>query len=173
MTTLIRTVDEAELEAILAINNAAIPDVNELSKVTLGQLVEQAAYFRIAERDGAIAGFLLALTPEADYASDNFRWFKDQYDAFVYIDRVVVAKGHRGHGIGNIIYADIHSFAEQVAPRLTCEVNLEPRNEVSLLFHAAHGFHEVGQQRTEGGQKKVSLLARELPDYNYVRRRYG
>lgn len=173
MTTIRPAAGESELATVLTINNAAVPNVNELSEVTLRQLINKACYFRVAEHDGAIAGFLLALSPEADYDSLNFQWFKGNFDQFVYIDRVVVAKQFRGHGIGNIFYADIQSFAEQVAPRLTCEVNLEPRNEVSLLFHAAHGFAEVGQQQTENGNKKVSLLARELADYEFVRQQYG
>ncbi len=173
MSTTIRPAEAPDVERILRINNAAVPNVNELSEVTLETLANQACYFRVAENGGQIAGFLLAMRPQATYESTNFTWFKEHFDDFVYIDRVVVDGDFRGHGIGNIFYADIHSYAEQVAPRLTCEVNLEPRNETSLLFHAAHGFAEVGQQRTDGGNKKVSLLARELTDYEFVRAQYG
>ena len=45
---------------------------------------------------------------------------------------------------------------------LFCEVNLRPRNERSLAFHAAIGFREVGRQDTDGGNKHVSLLALDL-----------
>jgi predicted GNAT superfamily acetyltransferase len=44
---------------------------------------------------------------------------------------------------------------------LCCEVNVRPRNDVSLEFHHTVGFREVGQQDTDGGKKTVSLL--ELP----------
>jgi len=173
MTTLIRLAERSDFDAILAINNAAVPDVSELTEVTLDRLANQAAYFRVAERNGEIAGFIICLTPGADYASSNYRWFLQHYDEFVYIDRVVVAERHRGHGVGNIIYADVHSFAEQVAPRLTCEVHLNPYNKVSLLFHIAHGFKEVGQQIVDADSKKVGLFARVLHDYEYVQDTYG
>ena len=45
---------------------------------------------------------------------------------------------------------------------LFCEVNVRPRNDVSLDFHASLGFREVGQQDTDGG-KRVSLLALDVP----------
>jgi predicted GNAT superfamily acetyltransferase len=47
-------------------------------------------------------------------------------------------------------------------PVLFCEVNVRPRNETSLAFHEAIGFREVGQQDTDGGTKRVSLLALDL-----------
>jgi predicted GNAT superfamily acetyltransferase len=45
---------------------------------------------------------------------------------------------------------------------LFCEVNVRPRNDASLAFHEAIGFREVGQQDTDGGAKRVSLLALDL-----------
>jgi predicted GNAT superfamily acetyltransferase len=41
------------------------------------------------------------------------------------------------------------------------EVNLEPRNDQSLAFHAALGFVEVGQQMTDYGTR-VSLMTKPL-----------
>jgi hypothetical protein len=41
-------------------------------------------------------------------------------------------------------------------------VNVRPRNDASLAFHEAIGFREVGQQDTDGGRKRVSLLALDL-----------
>jgi predicted GNAT superfamily acetyltransferase len=44
---------------------------------------------------------------------------------------------------------------------MVCEVNLEPRNDVSLAFHAARGYVEVGQL-AHGQEKLVALLSKEL-----------
>jgi predicted GNAT superfamily acetyltransferase len=173
MATIIRDVQDNDLDRILAINNAAVPNVNELTFEDLGWFQNNAAYFRVSETDDIVSGFLIALRPELDYGSQNFTWFKANYDNFVYIDRVVVARDNRGLGIGRLFYADVQSYAEQIAPLLTCEVNLVPRNDVSLLFHGTIGFHEVGRQDTHGGEKHVSLLAKELPAYEYVRQAYG
>ena len=171
MPTTIRDVRADDTAAVLAINNAAVPNVNELTVAQLERFRREADYFRVATREGRVAGFLIALLPHTDYDSPNFVWFRQHYDHFVYIDRVVVAADFRGLGVGNVFYADVQSYAEQRAPLLTCEVNLTPRNDVSLLFHGAHGFHEVGQQRTEDGAKRVSLLAKPLPSYEFVRSR--
>ena len=40
---------------------------------------------------------------------------------------------------------------------------MKPRNDGSLRFHHRIGFTEVGQQDTDGGKKRVSLLAKDLP----------
>ncbi len=173
MATTIRDAHKDDLDWVLAINNEAVPDVTALNREGLERLVDLACYFRISEIDRVRAGFLIAMRSTADYESPNFRWFKRNYSDFVYIDRVVVEGPFRRHGIGKVFYADIQSFAEKIAPYLTCEVNLAPPNESSLLFHGAYGFQEVGQQLTEGESKRVSLLAKELPSYDFVQRHYG
>lgn len=171
MTITVQDVQDTELPAILAMNNAAVPNVNALDADELERLRQQAVYCRTARRDGVLAGFLLAMEPGADYDSPNYQWFCQHFDNFVYIDRVVVAGPHRGHGVGRVFYADVQSFAEPRAKLLTCEVNLEPRNDVSLLFHGTYGFREVGQQSNE--DKRVSLLAKDLDCFDYVQGKAG
>jgi len=173
MSTTIRDARDGDFDAVLEVNNAAVPNVTALDRPALDALAELADHFRVCESDGQLSGFLIALRPDADYESENFRWFCERYDDFVYIDRVVVARPWRGLGLGRVLYADIQSHAESRAPLLTCEVNLDPPNDVSLLFHGTNGFQEVGRQRTEGGDKHVSLLAKKLPAFDYVRSRYG
>lgn len=43
---------------------------------------------------------------------------------------------------------------------ITCEIDIKPINEVSLVFHENMGFKEVGRQEIKGGEKVVSLQAR-------------
>ena len=62
--------------------------------------------------------------------------------------------------------------AEVRAPQLTCEVFLEPRNDVAVLFHGTYGFQEVGQQVMPESGRRVSLLAKELCSYPWVRDTY-
>ena len=173
MTTVIQPVQDNQLERCLTINNNAAPNVNRLTIEQMRGFAEDADYFRVAVLDDSVAGFLIALGKNHDYDSPNFQWFDANYESFIYIDRVIVAPEFRGKGLGNIFYSDVQSFAEQRAEYLTCEVNLEPRNDVSLLFHGAQGFSEVGQQRTENDTKRVSLLAKPLPSFGYVRKTYG
>ncbi|MDJ0654824.1 MAG: GNAT family N-acetyltransferase [Xanthomonadales bacterium] len=171
MTIQIRDATAADQDWVLRTNNEALPDVNALSADDLKDLIEMACYFRVADNDGEPAGFLLAMNAEADYQSPNYQWFKQRYPEFVYIDRVVVARRFRGVGVGRVFYADIQSYAEALVPCLTCEVNLEPPNDVSLLFHGTNGFVEVGQQKVDA--KRVSLLMKALPSYEFVQSRYG
>jgi predicted GNAT superfamily acetyltransferase len=172
MALVIREVREQELDAVLALNNSAGPGILPVDSTRIRQLFDIAAYFRVAEIDGVIGGFLIALTPDAAYDSLNFQWFKSRYERFVYIDRIVIARPYRGLGLGRIFYADVQSFADVRSPLLTCEVFLDPRDDVSVLFHGTYGFREVGQQVLPDTHR-VSLLAKELCSYAFVRDTYG
>ena len=172
MSIQIRDVREHELDSVLALNNAAGPNILPLDAAGLGFFHRHAAYFRVAEVGGHIAGFLVALTRDAPYESPNFRWFRERYAEFLYIDRIVIASTRRGAGVGRVFYADVTSFAEVRVPELTCEVFLEPRNDVAVLFHGTYGFNEVGQQVMPGVDRRVSLLAKSMCSYPYVRDTY-
>jgi len=172
MALAIRDVREHDLDAVLALNNEAGTGILATDRSRLRHLYEIAHYFRVAEQDGRILGFLIAMRPDAEYSSPNFRWFQTHYESFVYIDRIVIASESRGHGLGRIFYCDVQSYAEVRVPLLTCEVFLEPRNDQTVLFHGTMGFQEVGQQKMGEAGPKVSLLARELPSFPFVRERY-
>jgi predicted GNAT superfamily acetyltransferase len=73
-----------------------------------------------------------------------------------------VATSARRHGIGRAMYTALRDDLSGRVPVLFCEVNIRPRNDVSLAFHDGIGFREVGQQDT-AGDKRVSLLALDLP----------
>jgi len=172
MTIKIRDVRENEFDAVLALNNAAGPTILPLDMTRLRALTEQATYLRVAEADGHLAGFLIGLRESADYESPNFLWFRERYPEFLYIDRIVLARPYRGIGLGRVFYADVTSFAEVRVPLLACEVFLEPPDDVAVLFHGTYGFHEVGQQIMPDVNRRVSLLAKELCSYPFVRDTY-
>jgi len=172
MAVRIRDVVSHDLDSVLALNNAAGPTILPLTAAALRELYDQACYFRVAEVDGHIAGFLLALDQDADYDSPNFRWFRERHPQFVYIDRIVIARPSRGLGLGRVFYADVTSYAEVRSPELTCEVFLEPADDVSMLFHGTSGFLEVGQQVMANTGRRVALLAKTLCSYPFVRDTY-
>jgi predicted GNAT superfamily acetyltransferase len=172
MAIAIRDVRENELDSVLALNNAAGSTILALDAAHVREFFHQAAYFRVAEADGHLAGFLIGLREDADYASPNFRWFRDHYPQFLYIDRIVVAQRYRGIGLGRVFYADVISYAEVRVPLLACEVFLEPRDDVSVLFHGTYGFQEVGQQLMRVVNRRVSLLAKDLCSHAFVRDTY-
>ena len=159
MTTVrIRDAGRDDLQNLLALNQSNLPHVGSISMPDLAYLYSQAVYFRIAEIKGQTAGFLIAFEPEAEYGSLNFSWFKKHYNAFIYIDRIVVAPEARRRGIAVSLYRDLEHFAaERKIPIMACEYNLRPKNEVSRQFHERYGFKEAGIQNTENGKKTVSL----------------
>ena len=172
MTVIVRNAEPRDFDAVLALNNAAGPTILPLDAAGLKDLFERACHFRLIEVDGTIAGFLPALREDSGFQSRNFLWFRNHYPSFIYIDRIVVAKPCRGLWLGRVFYADVTSYAELRVPVLTCEVFLEPRDDVALLFHGAFGFQEVGQRTTVSTGRRVALLAKELCSFPYVRDTY-
>jgi len=159
----LRSPTQNDLTALLSLNQAAVPHVGSIFLERMVWFADQASYFRIAEVDGAIVGFLLGLTPEADYGSLNFRWFQERYASFVYIDRIVVDSTVHRSGVGATLYSDIEMYTHGYAPVLACEVNLNPPNPVSMAFHEARGFRRVGSMQDRGGEKEVCFMIKDIP----------
>jgi len=105
---------------------------------------------------------VLSILPGTPYASDNYRWFLERYESFLYVDRIVVSPEARGQGIGRQLYLDLVSWGRGRVSRVTCEVNRRPSNPGSVLFHERMGFVVVGVHETGNGSKEVQLMSREL-----------
>jgi len=160
----------ADHPEILGLNESGLPHVNRISADDLADFAAQSHYFKIAREGGRLAAFLLAFSERAVYDSPNFLWFRDRYPRFVYIERIVVAPSQRRSGIGRLLYADLERVASAHAPDLTCEVNLDPPNPGSLAFHERSGFCEVGRQHTDGGEKLVCLMSKDLSPQEAINR---
>jgi predicted GNAT superfamily acetyltransferase len=165
MNFAIRPYTPADLDALHAINQAEVPAVGSVTPPQLAHIAAQSAIALVAATDsGELAGFALVLPPEADYGSDNFAWFKQRYADFLYLDRVAISPAHQRRGIGRALYEAVEAAAPAARPSATdwtLEVNLRPRNERSLAFHAAMGFVEVGRHESQAGYL-VSMMARPL-----------
>lgn len=161
---LLRDYSVGDLAAIHAINEANVPAVGTETPDDLSHIAGQSVIALVASVDDEIAGFCFVLAPGADYDSMNYQWFSERYSDFVYLDRVAIAAPHQRRGIGHAMYAEVERRSGLVWPdatHFTLEVNLRPRNDQSLAFHAQLGFQEVGQQETDYGAL-VSLMAKEL-----------
>lgn len=152
----------ADLDALVAINDGASPAVPVTPAAELAALIGMSRLALVAD-DGEVAGFVVALAPGEDYASENYAWFSARSQRFLYVDRIVLAPRLQGQGIGPRLYAAVEEAARaDGATEITCEVNLRPPNPGSLAFHARLGFAEVGRQQTKGGTTEVALLARPV-----------
>jgi uncharacterized protein len=150
-----------EHDAILLLNQASVAETSPMDRAGLDEYL--AAAFHLGLRDEGRAAFLIALDQSSQHDGQNFGWFRARYDRFVYIDRIVVAEAARGQGHARSLYQELISKAEMAGHTLLCcEVNVEPPNAVSLAFHAALGFTEVGRAALDSKSKTVAYLGRQL-----------
>ena len=170
MTPLIavRPVRDADSAQLLALNTAAVPAVNDLGADDLTALIaaSHSAIAVVAEAEpDTVLGFAILFAAGADYASENYRYFSGRAESFLYVDRIVVAAGHRGRGIGARLYSAVFDAARALPTDVVfCEVNLRPANPESLAFHDRLGFTEIGQQTTKNGTVVVSLLSADVSE---------
>ena len=148
----------AHLPTIVKINQEALPAVSSVTLKDMEHFLSIVDYFRTLQLDDIIAGFLIALTSGKDYHSPNYKWFEKKFDSFMYVDRIVIDPAYQSNGLGWAFYNNLRDFTRGGSPRITCEVNLRPPNEGSIIFHEKYGFRQVGKQETEGGKKEVALM---------------
>jgi hypothetical protein len=153
------------LDQILAINNANVPAVSELTPDEFEFDLKHSLHaLMITDESGSeLRAFCITFAPGAPYQSSNYRWFSDRYEDFVYIDRIAVANQHQNKGYGVALYGAVEQLmiSGGGAPLLTCEVNLQPPNPGSLRFHHRLGFTEVGQHESKP-EFIVSMLAKNV-----------
>ena len=159
----LRDYDERDLDRLVAVNDAAYPAVPLTPAAELAELISMSSVVVVVD-DGSAAGFVLGMPPGLSYQSENYLFFSSRArelgTSFVYVDRIVLAAHLRGRGLGPQLYAAVFAEARRVgADEVLCEVNIEPPNPGSLVFHTRLGFVEVGRQSTKGGANLVSLLA--------------
>ena len=152
-----------DLPHIHNLNQGALPTVSSITIYDMSQFLEMADYFRVIKVKNNIVGFLIALTSGKDYHSPNYKWFEKKYSQFIYVDRIVIDPSFQTRGLGRAFYDDLKIFSQRYTPIITCEVNLKPKNEGSLLFHKKYGFEQVGTQKTERRKKEVSLMVYKIP----------
>ncbi|MEO8163032.1 MAG: GNAT family N-acetyltransferase [Ilumatobacteraceae bacterium] len=153
------------LDQVLAINNANVPAVSELTAHEFEFDLEHSLYaLMITDESGdELRAFCVTFAPGAPYQSSNYKWFSDRYEGFVYLDRIAVSSQHQNKGYGVAIYRALEQLMirDGVTPVLTCEVNLQPPNPGSLRFHHRLGFSEVGRHESKPGII-VSMLAKSI-----------
>lgn len=154
-------ITDADFAEVLNLNEASVPHVSIIDREQLQWFADNAAFVSVVRIDQRLAGFLIGLRPGTEYASPNYRWFCDHYEDCAYVDRVAVSDWARRQGIAESLYNEF-ARAQSGAPVMTCEVNIQPPNEGSMLFHHRLGFRQVGTLKSDGGKKEVALLEKKL-----------
>lgn len=155
-----REMARADWPTVLALNEASVRELSPLDETRLRYILELAHAALVVERDGELAAFAIAIAPGTEYDSANYRWFAERYERFLYLDRIAVGAAHRRHGLGALLY-DAMEEAARPFGQMVCDVNVRPRNDASLGFHAARGYQDVG--RLEHGEvKTVALMRKQL-----------
>jgi predicted GNAT superfamily acetyltransferase len=155
----LRPLRDEDVADVLALNEANVEMLSSLDEAELEQLAELADRFDVVDVDGSFAGFVVTMTAGGDYDSPYYRWFSENVDGFYYLDRVVMHPAFRRRGLGGFVYDEIERTAAPYR-RLCLEVNLIPRNDASLAFHAARGFVEL--DRFGDNEHLVSLMEKVL-----------
>lgn len=150
-----------DLESVWRLNEAAVDAVSSVTRDQMLSLVEMSRDVLVVSERDEIVGFCNTFNPGADYHSVNYRWFSERYEAFIYLDRIVIAESHRNRGLGALLYGEIERrmTATPEPKHLLCEVNFSPPNEGSLRFHRRIGFLPVGYQESKPGLV-VEMLAK-------------
>jgi len=156
--TTVRPFLPGDLSSLLAMNNAAVPAVSELTAEDLLDLISGALICLVAENAGEAAGFLLCLGDGVDYDSPNYAWLSARVSNFAYTDRICVDETMRGRKIGDALYAALFKQFAGTGRSFLCEVNERPANPGSLRFHGRLGFEEIG--KADHGDKAVIYLQR-------------
>ncbi|MBL8700412.1 MAG: GNAT family N-acetyltransferase [Alphaproteobacteria bacterium] len=157
-----RDATAADVPALTALNDPAVPAVNVIADEVWHRFVAGEALVRVVDGPGGgLDAMLVALQPGRRYGSLNYAWYQRKMPLFTYVDRIVVAPARRGGGLGRAAYVDLVARAPDDRP-IVCEVNLDPPNDASLAFHGSMGFREIAVFDPEPG-KRVAMLARR-PD---------
>ncbi len=154
---MLRPYSETDEADILALNEASVAVLSPMDADRFEWLRELSALLKVAEDGDDVAGFLMGFCRGTDYDSLNYRWFSDNFDDFLYIDRVVVSDNHRGKGIASVFYEHAIDWSKQQGLScLVAEIDIEPPNVGSLKFHEKFGFREI--DRLEHSPTKIVSL---------------
>ena len=157
----LRPVTDTDAPDVLALNEAEVEMLAPMDESRFHELRGLAHRFDVVDVDGAFGGFVITFAPGSAYDSENYRWFGERSAEadFYYLDRFVLHQEQRRRGIGGRVYDELESVATAYG-RMTLEVNLVPRNDASLAFHARRGYVEVG--RLGDPAHLVSLMEKPL-----------
>lgn len=153
---MIRPMKPADFDWVLRLNQSHESATSVLDMTALVELVGCSSACMVTDDE---TGFLIAQNQACAARSVNFHWFKQRFERFCYVDRIVVSEHAAGQGLGRKLYQAVFELAGD--DPVVCEVNLDPPNPGSDAFHQKLGFDEVGRASLANG-KTVRYLIRTV-----------
>lgn len=158
----IREMTQADSRTVISLNRAVVHVTSPMDSDRFTYLNELSSKKLVAELNGDVVAFVMAIADGKAYDNGNYRWFSERLRNFIYVDRVVVSDDCRGHGIGRRLYSLVYDAALKSGVSNVCaEMDLEPPNVGSLRFHEQAGFVQIGTRDLKTG-KKVSMQVRPI-----------
>lgn len=155
--TNIRKMTLSDASEVISLNQTVVDVTSPIDSNRFAAHYELSTTKLVAELDGEVIGFVMAMTDGSPYDNGNYRWFSERLKNFMYIDRVVISDACRGLGIGHQLYSQTLDTALRSGVTSVCaEMDLEPPNRESLRFHEAAGFAQIGTRILYSG-KRVSM----------------
>ncbi len=88
-----------DVASILRLNQESVWAVSPLDAEGLATHRAEAAFALVCEIEGQVAAFAIAYAPGTSYGSVNYAWHSEQFDDFLYLDRIVVDPQFRRRGV--------------------------------------------------------------------------
>ena len=139
--------DISLLKKLYDLNQANVPEVGSLETLNdFIDLLELSDEILLSYAHNQITGFAVCFYEKSNYSSLNYKYFLENYNDFLYIDRIAISMNYRRSGIGSALYKKLIEKYRKTKSIICCEVNIKPINTISLNFHSRFNFYEVGEK---------------------------
>ena len=152
---LLRPVNESDVADVLRLNHDNVELLAPMDEPKLWRLRDVSARFDVVTIDDAFAGFVIGMTADSEYWSQYFTCWRDRYDDFFYLDRIVLMDTFRRRGLGTFVYDEIEKVAANHG-RMTLEANRD--NAPSRAFHEARGYQPFGEFDPDGNHPVMQYV---------------
>ena len=147
------------LQFIFELNQNNIPALGSLNNsLHVLDIYNHSLFSALVTVQEKFAGFAFVMDYKSDYKSLNYKFFKNSFKNFLYVDRVAFGEEFQRKGYGTELYNEIYKIANNLGSPLCCEVNTIPLNKKSLNFHYKFGFQII--EKVPFGEKQVAMLCK-------------
>lgn len=85
---------EEDLPAVRELNNQHSEAVGEITLNKLKFLFKNCQHAFVCHEQDMLVAFCIVFSQGSIYDSRNYQWFSQNYDSFVYMDRIVVSQNY-------------------------------------------------------------------------------